>query len=64
MPDSVGPARIWHTAGAYHPVPHAATVLTVGGSKDNLFSLEEHHIENVDKAVFLDFGMIFIVTKA
>lgn len=54
---SAGPARVWHTAGAYHPAPQTATVLAVGGSDENIFRIEEEEIiHNVSKTSLLSFG--------
>lgn len=53
-----GPGRIWHTAGSYYPVSHAALVVAVGGSDENLFSTDdEAALHNVETTTLLSFGV-------
>ena len=60
---SAGPARVWHTAGSYHPAPQTATVLAVGGSDENIFRIEaEEIVRNVKKTSLLSFGNNYILS--
>ena len=58
MSSSGGPARIWHIAGSFHPIPQAATVIAVGGSDENIFRADEPSIHNVGKTSLFDFGEV------
>ena len=40
----------------YHPTPHQAVMLVLGGSNRNLFKTMDHLVENVHEAVIMHFG--------